>query len=237
MISVKSLDAGYGRLQILFNVSMSARRGEITALLGPNGSGKSTLLKTIFGQASIYNGSIRLDGAELSGRPPHEIARLGIAYLPQINNLFLNLTVRENLLMSGYMLPEDERRKRTEEVLQLFPFLDKMLHRKASSLSGGERQMLSIGMALMRRPKVVMLDEPTANLSPKMVNTVLDVVRRLRDDHGFTVLLAEQSVVKALRLSDHAVLLVGGRVLFEGDPSELLNNRELGRMYLGLGGG
>lgn len=237
MMTIEGLDAGYGRLQILFDVSISARQGEITAILGPNGSGKSTLLKTIFGQTSVYKGSIQLDGVELSGRPPHEIARLGIAYLPQINNLFLELTVRENLLLSGYMLSEDERRKRAEEVLQIFPFLEKMLHRKASSLSGGERQMLSIGMALMRRPKVIMLDEPTANLSPKMVNTVLDVVRRLRDDHGFTVLLAEQSVIKALRLSDHAVLLVGGRVLFEGDPSELLNNRELGRIYLGLGGG
>jgi branched-chain amino acid transport system ATP-binding protein len=237
MITIEGVDAGYGRLQILFSVSMKARSGEITAILGPNGSGKSTLLKTIFGQTSVYNGSIKLDGVELSGRPPHEIARLGIAYLPQINNLFTDLTVRENLLMSGYMLSEEERRKRTEEVFQLFPFLRNMLHRKAASLSGGERQMLSIGMALMRRPKVIMLDEPTANLSPKMVNTVLDVVRRLRDDHGFTVLLAEQSVVKALRLSDHAVLLVGGRVLFEGDPSELLNNKELGRMYLGLGGG
>ncbi|MEM0481768.1 MAG: ABC transporter ATP-binding protein [Nitrososphaerota archaeon] len=237
MIAIDSVDAGYGRLQILFNVSMSARRGEITAVLGPNGSGKSTLLKTIFGQTSVYNGSIKLDGVELSGRPPHEIARLGVAYLPQINNLFTGLTVRENLLMSGYMLSEEERRKRVEEVFQLFPFLKSMLHRKAESLSGGERQMLSISMALMRRPKVIMLDEPTASLSPKMVNTVLDVVKRLRDGHGFTVLLAEQSVVKTLRLSDHAVLLVGGRVLFEGDPSELLNNKEFGRMYLGLGGG
>ncbi len=237
MITIESVDAGYGRLQILFDVSMNARRGEITAILGPNGSGKSTLLKTIFGQTSVYNGSIKLDGVELSGRPPHEIARLGVAYLPQLNNLFTGLTVRENLLMSGYMLSEEERRERTEEVFQLFPFLKSMLHRKAASLSGGERQMLSIGMALMRRPKVIMLDEPTANLSPKMVNTVLDVVKRLRDDHGFTVLLAEQSVVKALKLSDHAVLLVGGRVLFEGDPAELLNNKELGRMYLGLGGG
>lgn len=237
MISVEGVDAGYGRLQVLFDVSMSAQKGCITAIIGPNGSGKSTLLKTIFGQTSIFKGSVKLNGVELTGRPPHEIARLGIAYLPQLNNLFTNLTVRENLLMSGYMLEEDERRSRTEEVLQLFPFLREMMSRKAASLSGGERQMLSIGMALMRRPQVIMLDEPTANLSPKMVNIVLEVVKRLRDEHGFTLLLAEQSVIKALRLSDHAVLLVGGKVIFEGDPAELLNNKELGRMYLGLGGG
>jgi len=236
MITVEGLDAGYGRLQILFNVSLKAPRGEITAILGPNGSGKSTLLKSIFGQTSIFKGSINLDGVELAGRPPHKIARLGVAYLPQLNNLFTGLTVKENLLMSGYMLSEEERRERSEEVLRFFPFLRGMFNRKAATLSGGERQMLSIGMALMRRPQVIMLDEPTASLSPKMVNMVLDVIKKLKDDYGFTILLAEQSVIKALKLSDHAALLVGGRVLFEGDPSKLLNNRELGRMYLGLSG-
>lgn len=236
MITVKQVNAGYGKLQVLFDVSVSAFRGGITAVVGPNGSGKSTLLKTIFGQTNIFKGSINFDGVELTGLAPHEIARLGIAYLPQLNNLFTGLTVRENLMMSGYMLTEDERENRIKGVFELFPFLKGYLERKAANLSGGERQMLSIGMALMRRPKVIMLDEPTANLSPKMVNTVLEVIKKLRDEHGYSILLAEQSVIKTLRLSDHAILLVGGRVAFEGNPDELLSNKEFGKLYLGLSG-
>jgi len=234
VITVEGVDAGYGKLQILFGVTITAKRGGITAVVGPNGSGKSTLLKTIFGQTTIFRGSIKLDSQELTGLAPHEIARLGVAYLPQLNNLFTGMTVRENLMMSGYMLSEVEREERIREVFELFPVLRNYLGRKAANLSGGERQMLSIGMALMRRPKVIMLDEPTANLAPKMVNTVLDVVKRLRDEHGYTILLAEQSVIKTLKLSDHAVLLVGGREVFEGDPEELLLNKEFGRLYLGL---
>jgi len=236
LITISGLDAGYGRLQVLFDVSLKAEKRQITAILGPNGSGKSTLLKAIFGQANIFRGSIMFDGVELVGRSPYEIARMGVVYLPQVNNVFSGLTVKENLMISGYMLSDRERGERLKEVLSLFPFLSEFMSRRADSLSGGERQMLSIGMALMRHPSIIMLDEPTANLAPRIVNTVLGVVQRLRDEHGYTVVMAEQSVIKALQLSDHAILMVGGRVVFEGAPSELLNHKQLGRMYLGLTG-
>ncbi len=234
MITVENLDAGYGKFHILHDVSLQTTRGKITAVVGPNGSGKSTLLKSIFGQTAIYRGEIRLDGAVITGKPSHIISRLGVSYLPQLNNLFTGLTVKENLLMSGYMLDDEEREARLATVLEMFPFLRSAMGRKAYTLSGGERQMLSIGMTLMRRPKVIMMDEPTASLSPKMSNLVLDVVRSLRDNYGFTVILAEQNVIKSLRLADHAVLMVSGQVAFEGSPQDLLENKELGQMYLGL---
>ncbi len=234
MISVENLDAGYGKIHILHEISFKTRRGKITAVVGPNGSGKSTLLKTIFGQTTIYNGVIRLDGDTITGKPSHVISRLGVSYLPQLNNLFTSLTVRENLLMSGYTLDEREREERLSNVLEVFPFLRGVMNRRAYTLSGGERQMLSIAMAFMRRPKVIMMDEPTASLSPKMSSVVLNVVKSLRDDYGYTVILAEQNVIKTLQLADDAILMVSGRVTFHGEAQELLASKELGKMYLGL---
>jgi amino acid/amide ABC transporter ATP-binding protein 2, HAAT family (TC 3.A.1.4.-) len=234
MISVENLDAGYGKIHILHEISFKTRKGKITAVVGPNGSGKSTLLKTIFGQTTIYNGVIRLDGDTITGKPSHVISRLGVSYLPQLNNLFTSLTVRENLLMSGYTLDEREREERLSNVLEVFPFLRGVMNRRAYTLSGGERQMLSIAMAFMRRPKVIMMDEPTASLSPKMTGVVLNVVKSLRDDYGYTVILAEQNVIKTLQLADDAILMVSGRVTFHGDAQELLASKELGKMYLGL---
>jgi branched-chain amino acid transport system ATP-binding protein len=234
MISVENLDAGYGKIHILHEISFKTRKGKITAVVGPNGSGKSTLLKTIFGQTTIYNGVIRLDGDAITGKPSHVISRLGVSYLPQLNNLFTSLTVRENLLMSGYTLDEREREERLSNVLEVFPFLRGVMSRRAYTLSGGERQMLSIAMAFMRRPKVIMMDEPTASLSPKMSSVVLNVVKSLRDDYGYTVILAEQNVIKTLQLADDAILMVSGRVTFRGDAQELLASKELGKMYLGL---
>ncbi len=234
MISVENLDAGYGKIHILHEISLKTRKGKITAVVGPNGSGKSTLLKTIFGQTTIYNGVIRLDGDTITGKPSHVISRLGVSYLPQLNNLFTSLTVRENLLMSGYTLDEREREERLSNVLEVFPFLRGVMNRRAYTLSGGERQMLSIAMAFMRRPKVIMMDEPTASLSPKMSSVVLNVVKSLRDDYGYTVILAEQNVIKTLQLADDAILMVSGRVTFHGDAQELLASKELGKMYLGL---
>ncbi|HDI46648.1 MAG TPA: ABC transporter ATP-binding protein, partial [Candidatus Methanomethylia archaeon] len=185
---VRGLNAGYGKLQVLFDVNMEARKGDITVIVGPNGSGKSTLLKTIFGLTTIYSGTIQLNGEEITKLKPHQIARLGVAYLPQVENVFANLTVRENLMMAGYTLQREEIPSRVEEVLEVFPVLKSCLARKAKMLSGGERQMLAMAMALMRKPVLMMFDEPTAGMAPKLIASTLNKIVELRDTLGITIL-------------------------------------------------
>jgi len=233
-LELKGVNAGYGKFHILFDVSASIEAKKVTVIVGPNGSGKSTLLKTIFGLTTVYSGSITFEGEEITGLPPHQVARRGIAYLPQVNNVFLNLTVRENLLMSSYTLAKHEAQARIQEVLKYFPVLKQFYSRKASTLSGGERQLLAMAMALIRRPKMMLFDEPTANLSPKMALQVLDEIVKLKENHGITIALVEQNARRALERGDKALLLVGGKVAFEGEPASLLSDPELARTYLGV---
>jgi branched-chain amino acid transport system ATP-binding protein len=234
LISVEKLNAGYRRLQVLFEVTASFQFGKINVVVGPNGSGKSTLLKSIFGLTSIYSGTIKFDGVELVGKSPHEIARLGVAYLPQLNKVFENLTVEENLLMAGYTLEKNELREKIREVAQIFPIIEKYRRVKAGLLSGGERQMIATAMALIREPKVMMFDEPTSELAPKMAKSVLEKIVELRDTLKMTIILVEQNAKKALEIGDRAFLLVSGRVAFEGGCRELLNHPQLSTLYLGL---
>ena len=166
--------------------------------------------------------------------PPHEVCHRGIAYLPQTENVFSNLKVRENLRMAGYTVPKDALRERANEVLEFFPVLRSYWERRASTLSGGERQMLAMAMALIRKPQVIMFDEPTASLAPKLVTQVLDQIALLRKDLGVTIILAEQNARKALEYGDRALLLVSGKIAFQGEAAELLNHKELGMLYLGL---
>ncbi len=236
MIRIRNLNAGYGRLHILFDVSMDVRDREITVIVGPNGSGKSTLLKSIFGLTKIYSGSIDMDGVELTGLMSHEIAKRGVAYLPQVDNVFANLTVRENMMMAGYTIRDKaEVESRVREVSEMFPIIRKYWERKAGTLSGGERQMVAMAMALIRRPKVMMFDEPTGNLAPKIAKEVLGKIVELRDSLGMTILLVEQNARRALEIGDKSYLLVSGRLMFEGDPQELLSHPELAKLYLGIG--
>ncbi|RLF15861.1 MAG: ABC transporter ATP-binding protein [Thermoprotei archaeon] len=234
MLSVEKVNAGYGKFHVLFDVTTYIESKKMTVIVGPNGSGKSTFLKTIFGLTTVYSGKVLLEGEDITGMPPHRVARKGIAYLPQVGNVFLNLTVKENLLMASYTLSEDETRDRLEEVLSYYPLLKRYYNRKADTLSGGERQLLAMAMAMMRRPKVMLFDEPTANLAPKIALEVLKEIARLRDEHGITVVLVEQNAKRALECGDKAVLFVGGRVAFEGLCHELLNHPELSTLYLGL---
>ncbi len=234
MLEVVDLSAGYGRLQVLYNVSFRADSREITAVVGPNGSGKSTLLKAIFGLTSIYSGKILYNKMDITRMPPHERARLGIAYLPQIDNVFASLTVEENLKMAGYLLDKRELKDRIDLAIEFFPALRKYMKRRAGTLSGGERQMLAIAMALVRNSKVLMLDEPTSQLAPKVAEQVLKTIVDLRDKLGLCVVLVEQHVRRALEISDRSYLLVGGRVVFFGKARELLENRDLGKIFLGL---
>ena len=203
-------------------------------VVGPNGSGKSTLLKSLMGMTQIYSGDILFEGRNIRGLQTHEITKLGMAYLPQVNNVFSNLTVKENLTMAGYTLGKDEARERVEEVLEEFPILKEYIDRKALTLSGGERQMLAMAMAIMRRPKFMLFDEPTGNLAPKIALQVLNKIVTLRDEYGMSIILVEQNAKRALKIGDKAVLLISGRVMYDGEAKELLSHPELGQVYLGV---
>ena len=235
MIDVESLNAGYRKFHVLFDIDMKIEEGKINVVVGPNGSGKSTLLKSIFGLTTIYSGSIRLKGEELVGLMPHEVAKRGVAYLPQVENVFANLTVAENMTMAGYTIPKDELMGRIEEAAEMFPAIKAYWKRKAGTLSGGERQMVAMAMALIRRPRVMMFDEPTGNLAPKIAKEVLSKIIELKESLGMTIILVEQNARRALEIGDKAYLLVSGRLVFEGKPQELLSHPELARLYLGMG--
>jgi branched-chain amino acid transport system ATP-binding protein len=234
MLEIQDINAGYGRLHVLFDINAKIKDKDITVIVGPNGSGKSTLLKTVMGITQVYSGKILFNKKNILGLPPHVVTRLGVAYLPQVDNVFANLKVNENLLMAGYALGKDEAKERAKEVLGDFPVLNEYLSRRAGTLSGGERQMLAMAMATMRRPKIMLFDEPTGSLAPKMALEVLDKILKLRDDYGTTLVLAEQNAKRALEQGDEAILLVSGRVTYEGNSQELLKHPELGQVYLGV---
>jgi branched-chain amino acid transport system ATP-binding protein len=233
MLTVENISSGYGKLQILNDVSIQARPGTITVIVGPNGSGKSTLLKTIAGLTSIYQGLVTYDNAVISSLAPHEIARAGIAYLPQTESTFTKLTVAENFKMAGYTVPRQEFQERLENGLTIFPKLTQYMYTRVSNLSGGERQMVAMTMVILRKPGVIMFDEPTANLAPIIAKQVLDTISYLQGT-GLTILLVEQNATRALNIGQFAYLLVNGRVFFQGTSKELLEHKELGRLYLGL---
>jgi branched-chain amino acid transport system ATP-binding protein len=235
MLQVTDLFAGYGKLQVLNGVSIDARANEVTVIVGPNGSGKSTLLKSISGLTTIFGGTVKMEGSkDITNLDPHEIARLGIAYLPQTENVFTNLTVQENITLAGYTLEREQIEGRIKEVLELFPQLKRYMSSKATNLSGGERQMLGMAMALLRKPSVMMFDEPTANLAPRIATQVLTTISSLADTMHITLLLVEQNAKRALEIGDQAYLLVSGKKNFEGRAKDLLEHKEIGRLYLGL---
>jgi branched-chain amino acid transport system ATP-binding protein len=234
ILVAEALSSGYGKFQVLFDVSFRVYENEILAVVGPNGSGKSTLLKTVFGLTTIYSGSVIYRGRDITRLPPYVKARIGVAYLPQTDNVFAELTVKENLLMAAYTLEESEARHRIEEVLNVYPVLKERLSYKARSLSGGERQMLALAMTLVRRPDIILLDEPTANLAPVVARHLLKKISMLRDEMKKTIVLVEQNARAALELGDRALLMVSGRVSYEGPSESLLQDVELGKRYLGL---
>jgi len=234
LLRVTDISSGYGKLQVLNGVSLEAEPGKITVIVGPNGSGKSTLLKSISGIATIFHGTVEMDGMSLTNKSPTEVARSGVAYLPQTENVFTNLTVAENFRLAGYTLKEGDYPERLGKSLELFPQLSKYLGTKTSNLSGGERQMVAMVMALIRKPSVIMFDEPTANLAPKIASQVLGTVATITRDMNLTTLLVEQNARRALEMGDYAYLLVSGKRVFTGTCRELLEHKELGRLYLGL---
>ena len=231
---MEDVSAGYGKLQVLSGVSLKALPNQITVIVGPNGSGKSTLLKTIAGLTNIYKGQVALDGELISGLPPHEIARRGIAYLPQTESTFTHLTVDENFKMAGYTVGTQDFQERKERALEIFPKLTSYMKTRVSHLSGGERQMVAMSMALLRKPNTIMFDEPTANLSPLLATEVLNTITYIAKDSDITILLVEQNATRALQIGQSAYLLVNGTTVFDGSAKALLEHPELGKLYLGL---
>ena len=224
--------AGYKDFMILNNLSFKARRGTITLLLGPNGAGKSTVLKTLFGLLKPRQGKVMLDGEVVNGASQKELLAKGIALVPQGRNLFPQLTVFQNLELGGITLGMKTTHQRIPEVLALFPGVKQRLQAQASALSGGEQKQLEIGRALLLRPKVLLIDEPSIGLSPIVVQDVFKLLRKLADQ-GTTVLMVEQNVKSALKVSHEAIALESGRLVLQKPASELLADPNIERLFLG----
>lgn len=226
--------AGYKDFMILNNLSFKVRRGSITLLLGPNGAGKSTVLKTLFGLLKPRQGRILLDGENIAGASQKELLAKGIAFVPQGRNLFGQLTVFQNLELGGITLGTKTTHERIPAVLDLFPRVKERLHSQASALSGGEQKQLEIGRALLLRPKVLLIDEPSIGLSPLVVQDVFRLLKRLAAE-GTTVLMVEQNVKSALKISDDAIALESGQLVLHRPASELLADPDIERLFLGGG--
>jgi branched-chain amino acid transport system ATP-binding protein len=237
-LTLSNITAGYGGAPVIVDISLEVGRGEIVVVIGPNGAGKSTMLKAVLGELEITEGTVTLDDEEITGLSTLGIAERGVAYVPQREDVFEPLTVAENLEMGGYCLESrDVKRRRDEVISEYFPALGGMLGRVARQLSGGERKMLAIARALMVRPRVLVLDEPTANLSPDLAISLMETdIRRLASE-GTSVLLVEQRVAAALAIADRGYVLVSGRRRLAGTGAELRERDDMGELFLGEGGG
>ncbi len=234
MLTLRDVTAGYGHFTALWQVSLQVTRGEAVAVVGPNGAGKTTLLRVISGVIVPRTGDLVFEGQRLTGRPAHDIVAHGIAHVPEGRRLFPTLTVLDNLKM-GAFLPAARRHyaESLERVFALFPVLHERRQQRAGSLSGGEQQMLAIGRALMSRPRLILLDEPSMGLAPVMVLRLFDLIRRVREE-GYTILVVEQNVRQVLKLVDRAYLLEVGRIRMEGRADELGEQDFVRQAYVGL---
>ncbi|KUO82301.1 MAG: ABC transporter ATP-binding protein [Pyrobaculum sp. JCHS_4] len=232
-LSVQDLSSGYGRLQVLFGISLEVPEKSIVSLLGPNGAGKSTTLWTVMGVVRPWEGRILLGGTEVTKVPPHRKVELGLALVPEGRRLFPEMTVEENLLMGAFTKRAREKVRDTLEfVYALFPRLRERRRQRAGTMSGGEQQMLAIARALMSRPKVLLIDEPSAGLAPKIVSDLFQTVKQLKEE--MSVLLVEQNVAAALEISDYSYVLENGRIVLQGRPEELAANEHVKKAYLGV---
>ena len=232
MLEFKKVNTFYGRVQALHDVSLSVRKGEIVTLIGANGAGKSSLLMTLCGDPRAASGSILYEGQELIGLPTPEIIRKGIAVAPEGRRVFARLTVEENLAMGAFFSDKDDREQQLQHVLELFPRLKERFLQRAGTMSGGEQQMLAIGRALMCRPRLLLLDEPSLGLAPLIISRIFETIEQLREE-GVTVFLVEQNANQALKLADRGYVLENGRIVMEGSGQELLADARVREAYLG----
>lgn len=232
LLKVDKLTAGYGDMEILRDVDIEIDAGEVVSLIGPNGAGKSTLMKSIFGLLNPKSGTITYRDTPIQGRKPHDIVTLGLCYVPQVANVFTSLTVEENLDMGGYLLDDRQLPERREQVYEFFPRLRERRRQRAGKMSGGERQMVAMGSALMVEPDLLLLDEPSAGLSPKLVDEIFDNIRRINET-GLGILMVEQNAKKSLELAARGYVLANGENRFNGTGPELLADPDVARLYLG----
>jgi branched-chain amino acid transport system ATP-binding protein len=233
MLKIRELRGGYGATEVLRGVSLDVAAGEIVALLGSNGAGKSTLNNTVCGLQRPFSGSVRFEAREIGGAASAEIVALGLIQVPEGRRIFPNLSVRENLELGSYRRARKRRPANFDRVLGIFPRLGERTGQKAGTLSGGEQQMLAIGRALMAEPRLLILDEPSLGLSPRLVEELFALISRLNQD-GLSILLVEQNVGQSLEIAHRAYVMENGAIAFEGTPAALLSNAELTRAYLGI---
>lgn len=234
MLEVKNLYVSYGDLKALWGVSFKVEEGEIVGYLGPNGAGKSTTFKTIVGLLKPEKGEITFNGERIDGQPAHRIVNKGIAYVPEGRRLFPYMTVLENLIIGTYPpRARDKKDEMLEWVFQLFPRLKERQNQMAGTLSGGEQQMLAIARALMSNPSLLILDEPSLGLAPKIVEDLFEIIKTINED-GVTILISEQHVHMVFEIMDRGYIIEEGRIVLEGEPSELAGNEHVKKAYLGL---
>jgi ABC-type branched-subunit amino acid transport system ATPase component len=233
LLEVEDLHAGYGRMEILKGVSLRVESGQIVSIIGPNGAGKSTVFKTLFGLLPARQGRVRFAGEDVTNRPPADLLRRGITYVPQGRNVFPLMTVDENLRLGAYIRPRStELEREVERVYGIFPMLREARTKRAAELSGGQQQMLEMGRALLLRPRLMLLDEPTLGLAPLVFREIFRIIEGLRQA-GQTILMVEQNAAKALELSDYAYVLELGRNRFDGTGEVIRNDERVRRLYLG----
>jgi len=231
ILDIEDITAGYTEVDILHQVNLRVRVGEIVSIIGPNGAGKSTLLKTIFGLVQPRQGKVILNSEDITGLKPETIVRRGISYVPQVDNVFPSMTIQENLEM-GAFIRTDDYKKRIEQVYDLFPILRDRKKDKVGQLSGGQRQMVAMGRALMLDPQVLLLDEPSAGLAPLLVSHIFEQIEVINST-GVAIVIVEQNARQALKMADYGYVLAMGRNVLDDKGKSLLENEEIGRLYLG----
>ena len=232
LLTVEGVTSGYGDMEVLRDVSLHVEAGEIVSIIGPNGAGKSTVMKVIFGQLRPWRGAITLDGRDIARLAPYEIVTRGMCYVPQVANIFTELTVDENLELGAFALDGRDVDDRKARVFELFPRLKERVRQRAGKMSGGERQMLAMGSALMLEPHVLLLDEPSAGLAPKMVDVIFERIRRV-NAAGVAILMVEQNARESLKMAHRGYVMANGGNRFEGPGPALADDPEVARLYLG----
>lgn len=235
ILDVKAVSSGYGKSLVVDNVSMKAGEKQIIGIIGANGSGKSTLLKTIVGLIRPFSGEVLYRGSDLCQLSIDSINRMGVGYVPQVQNTFPNLSVRENMRIGGYFLPRAKLESKVQEMVSIFPELKSYMSTKVEKLSGGERQMVAFARAMMTSPHLLVLDEPTAALAPKVINSMIAKILAIKDS-GVSVVMVEQNARKAISISDYVYVMLSGRVVTEGPAKLIQEDKELGRKLLGMRG-
>ena len=232
MLKIENVSTHYGQIQALHNVSVNIEQGEIVTLIGANGAGKTTLMMTICGDPRASSGKISFDGEELTHINTPDIMRKGLAIVPEGRRVFSAMTEEENLFMGAYFRSKEDAQKTVQHVLQLFPRLEERFKQRAGTMSGGEQQMLAIGRALMSKPRLLLLDEPSLGLAPIIIQQIFSIIERLRDE-GVTIFLVEQNANQALRIADRAYVLENGRIVKTDSGANLLNDASVQKAYLG----